>query len=178
MKKILILIIFIFTTSCSIKLFEDKKNITLYNIDVHIEKLNNKKDISIENISSVEGLNSSKILYKEGINYGYFQNSKWICSTACMFKNAIIENFSYIRENSNNKLDLIIFNFEPHFNNNENYVYLKIKAKLKRDNNLIDEKIFEYKLNLDKITTEEVIIKLNKLVELFLTDLDNWLATH
>ncbi len=178
-KSILIFLIFLLS-SCTLINLTRKDDTKYYSIDANLTNINGYKKIDFFEIETFPPIDTNLILYKKNSEYYYYAKSKWICSPGCMLKKIILSKFNYIEENIKIKkhLKLIIYDFEPVFLDNEtnNYAFIKIRGIILNSEFLPEKtKDFSYKIKIEKLTTDNVVISFNKGITKFLKDLDKWI---
>ncbi len=181
MKKVLFFIFLnLFLASCSIKV-KNINNTGYSYLQPTIVSVVNKSSLSSINLDTVDSnrLNSKYILYKAHGVYDYFAYSKWINSPPTMLRDFILESISYIKLDpyARYRLKILLFNYEPHFDNNKSFFYFKARAFLYNSQyKLLSSKVFEYKENFKKNTNQEMLDATSKATQAFLESLNKWLT--
>lgn len=173
MKKILLILLLWFISSCSTKLIPEKK-VNYYSLDVSIPEIKNSKNITLFTIDGVEYLLTSKIAYRENYRWGYFQTGEWICSPDCILEKNLIKNLPYIRGNSKNKLFIKILDFYVDFQPDGIFVVSSFKVNLQTESKEIGN-VFNYRLKVENNGMENIILNFENVISNFIKDLDIWL---
>ncbi|AHF98211.1 hypothetical protein DESACE_08705 [Desulfurella acetivorans A63] len=182
MKKIVFFILLgLFLASCSVRV--KNVNNTGYNyLQPEVSNVSQKNEIKINsvNLDNVESnrLKNNYILYESNGVYNYFAYSKWINSPPTMLKDFILENIRYIKQDpyAKYRLKILLFNYEPHFNNKESFFYFKARAFLYNSQyELLASKMFDYKKDFKKNTNESMLDAAGKATQEFLENLNEWL---
>ncbi|OSS42228.1 hypothetical protein DESAMIL20_1781 [Desulfurella amilsii] len=180
MRKIFVfLALSFFLVSCSLKV-KNQNNTGYTYLSPKVNLTFNKPGICV-NLDGVESnkLHNNYILYEANGKYDYFAYSKWINSPPTMLKDFILENIVYIKLDpyAKYRLKVLLFDFEPHFNKDNNFFYFKARAFFYNSSyELLSSKIFDYKVEIKQKTNESMLSSASKATEDFLKNLNEWLA--
>lgn len=178
MKKYLFIVLWLLVSGCAFNI--KNKNTTSYQYISPSVKANfSKKGIYVylPYIDS-DTFNTKDILYEENGHYNYYAYSKWLNSPTNMLKNIIYKHITYITPypSSEYTLKIILFDFEPHFDKDRNFFYLKSRVFLyDKHFKLIKDKIFSIKEPIDKTTNASMLKAANKSIYIFLKALNDFI---
>ncbi len=188
MKKTILLTTILLITGCSVKTTTLKSYDLSSNVNIASLKVHNNRVLMVNYPVSLDALGSSKIFYKRAGITSYYLYSQWSSPLNRLIYSQLIKNLtnahifkSVIGYNSEANSDVIletqIIDFYHIIDGDKSYADISIKARLinAKNSNIIKEKLFHYRLNVDKLNAKSFIATAKKAIAEFNKDLINFI---
>ena len=188
MKKFIYLSAILIVTGCSVKTTTLNSYDLSTNANTSSLKVHNNAVLMVNYPVSLGAIGSSKIFYKRDGVTSYYLYSQWSAPLNRLIYSQLIKNLtnstifkSIIGYNSSANSDLIletqIIDFYHIVEGDNSYADISIKARLinAKNSNIIKEKLFRYRLNVDELNAKSFISTAKKAIAEFNKDLINFI---
>ena len=184
MKKSILLATILLITGCSVKTTPINSYDLSTRYQVSSVKQHKNRVLMVKYPSSLDALGSSKIFYKRDGEVSYYLYSQWSAPLNRLIYSQLVKNIAtsnlfesvvgYSSEVSSDlNLETQIIDFYHVVNGENSYADISIKARLVNaySEKIVKEKLFHYRLNVEKLNAKSFISTAKKAIEEFNRDL-------
>ncbi len=148
------------------------KPVEIYKPMLKPPSCNSKIPVSLE-VSALNALDTTRILYKKNGKYLYYKFSEWFCEPACLVEEALKSSFT-TDEAASCVLKVEVLDFGPWVNRKDFGVILKASETL-RCNGKSRKKLFSYKRQIKKPSLKKASSVMGQLLSRLADDTCKWI---